>query len=543
MRIKSLSIKNFKCLGPDKITVDFSENIIVLIGENNVGKSAVLKALKFFFDNTKKMPKEYFFNHRISEEDAIEIILTFDELTDNDKEHRSISGHILTENLLETWTLKKKYFYSEDDESVCQYFAVVGDTETENPGGRQTNTDDLFYDDKMQLVFVEAVKNISDEIKTGGRGSSTFQQVFNLLIENVLHTKPEYEALLSALEDYKNLLGGSSKITEITELEQNISKRLSRIISSKSLIKTLPPIDGDLLPVPKLTINDGREVDVEPEHQGHGLQRTIIFSLLELLAESKSPADKKIGPKNLILIEEPEIYMHPQMERKIADTLYEIASSGKAQVICTTHSPIFIRIAEIHKALVRLIRKNDNSSKVTQKDEIFSGEDKENKRKKLRMITNFDPAVNELFFAKRIVLVEGDTEIAVFREAAELLNYFDSEDNKHKKRDTTFVNCRGKWTIPLFQEVMNHFGIDYVVIHDKDGEELNAGANGKILELLNQDESKRKLFDTKIEAILDITDNGKDKPIKALERIQELNIENRLENQIGEFIKFAYNIT
>lgn len=543
MRIKKIEIKNFKCLGPNPIELDFSEDILILIGENNTGKFSVLKALEIFFTNTKKLPKGCFLNHEIDIDKAVEITITFNELTSKDEEHQSISGYTFIEENQKVWKIKKKYYYKDDGDDVCQYFAIVNKEEKENPGGRQTNVDDLFHDDKMQIAFIEAVKDVLDTTKSSSRSTSVFQQVFNLLIESSLHGTRQYNNLVTALEKYKDLLTGSSKMPEIVKLEEDISIRLSRIISSKSVIKTEPPSEDILLPIPQLTVNDGRSVDVDPDYQGHGLQRTIIFSLLELLAENKSPKTKEVGPRNLILIEEPEIYMHPQMERKIADTLYEIASSGKAQVICTTHSPIFIRIAEKNNALVRLVRNHDNVLEATQREEIFSGSDREDKKKKLRMVTNFDPTVNEIFFAKRVVLVEGDTEVAIFREAPELLNYFESEENRHKRRDTTFVNCRGKWTIPLFQEVMNHFGIEYVIIHDKDEEELNQGANGRILEFLGNNESKRKLFDPKIESVLSIEYTGKEKPIKALEQIQKLNNENKLEEKLGEFVKFAYNIS
>jgi len=344
------------------------------------------------------------------------------------------------------------------------------------------------------------------------------------------------------LKNYDKLFESNSKLDEISNLENEISSRWSRIINAKGIIISSPPSEDALLPTPQLVTNDSRDIDVLPEHQGHGMQRSIIFSLLELLGESKSPTTKLVGPRNLILIEEPEIYMHPQMERKIADTLYNIATNGKAQVICSTHSPIFIRIAEKHKALIRMIRCSDNTLCVIQKGELFSGADREDKRRRLQMIINFDPSVNEAFFAKKVVLVEGDTEIAVFKEAAELLDYFDTEEKYHKKRDTTFINCRGKWTIAAFQEVLNHFGIDYVVIHDKDETSEEAGANGRILDYLGGDETRRKLFDKKIETILKLTYTGKQKPIKALERVHELDNLGQLESAIGEYVKFAYGV-
>lgn len=539
MRIKTVKIKNFKCLGPDEITIDFSENIIVLIGENNVGKSAVLSALDYFFSGRKTLPPENFFNNQTDLAHAVIITVTFSNLSAGDKSHQAISSYITTENSEELWIFKKAYYYSKIGEAVCDPYVIVNGEEKINPGGRPQNAADLFTDDKMQKIFIEAVKNVND---VSGSGSKTaFAQVFNLIIRDYLEHTQEYGALIIALEKYSELFQGTAQIQKIKEVEDLINQKLSRIIKAKSKISADPPKSDVILPLPKLLTNDERDVDVVPSAQGHGLQRSIIFTLLEILAEKTSPHDKEIGPRNLLLIEEPEIYMHPQMERKIADTLYEIAASGNTQVICTTHSPIFIRMADKHKALVRLVRKDSNLI-ATQTRDIFTGSDKESKRKKFRMITNFDPSVNELFFAKRIVLVEGDTEVAIFREAAELLNYFESDDNKHKKRDTTFINCRGKLSVPLFQEVLNHFGIDYVVIHDKDNEDLSEGANGRILSFLNNDESKRMLFSSKIESVIDILDTGKEKPIKALDQIQLLNSQNDLESKLGDFVKFAYGI-
>ncbi len=51
------------------------------------------------------------------------------------------------------------------------------------------------------------------------------------------------------------------------------------------------------------------------------------------------------------------------------------------------------------------------------------------------------------------------------------------------------------------------------------------------------------LLDPKIEGLLEISDTGKAKPIKAFEAIHKINYSDRLEGKIGEFIKFAYDIT
>lgn len=137
------------------------------------------------------------------------------------------------------------------------------------------------------------------------------------------------------------------------------------------------------------------------------------------------------------------------------------------------------------------------------------------------MITEFDPAVNELFFAKRVVLVEGDTEIAVFQRAAELLGIF--QIAPHTKRDVTFINCHGKWTIPLFQEVLNHFRVNYTVFHDEDSSKAQPrGANARIGSLVIPPNERRMFSPENIESELNYVARDKEKPFAAIRRLEQL---------------------
>lgn len=542
MKIKKIIIKNFKCLGPESIKLDFSDDIIVLIGENNVGKSSVLKALDYYFSGTKTMPDDFFYNKLNDLTNAIVIEVEFNGLSSEDREHQAISPHFFKKDDENIWILKKTYYKDEDGKGTCDYTCIKEEKEIKNPGGLTQNVDDLFTNEKMQKIFVEAVKDVQEASESNDK--NTFGQIFNLLLRPELEKTSEFKNLMIAVNKYSKLFQHEKKLEQISRVEKLINDKICRIIKAYSKISPRAPDPNKVLPIPKLLTNDDRPIDVLPQNQGHGLQRTLIFSLLELFAEHTSPPDDTaVGTRNLLLIEEPEIYMHPQMERKIADTLYEIARSKKAQVICSTHSPVFIRIAERQRALVRMTRGADNALQVIQqKNELFVGQNKIEQKKRLKMISNFDPSVNEAFFAKRVVLVEGDTEIAVFKEVAEMLDVFKKQENQYKRRDTTFVNCRGKWTIAAFQEVLNHFQIDYVVIHDKDEEDTESGANKKIFELLDRDEKRRKIFHKKIEDILQIPDSGKNKPFNALERVKQLNKNNQLDETLGEYINFAYNL-
>ncbi len=541
MKIASFSIKNFKSVGADGLDFDFSENFIALIGENNVGKSSIMQALDYFFSGTKTIPTKYFHNLKTEQQNAISIEVRFEDLSESDKEHQAIKTYTSSDgDDNEYWLLRKLYYYSEDGKAKCDYIAVINGEEKKNPSGLTQNCDDLFTNEKMQKIFVPAVQEIAEVVD--GKKKTPFSQIFQLLLSEELQETEQYKALISSLGSYAELFKEGTKHSKVQEIEGMITEKLKRIINAAGLIDVELPAEKQLLPIPTLATDDGRPVPIAPADQGHGLQRSLIFALLELYAEAISSPEKEIGVTNLLLIEEPEIFMHPQMEKKIANVLYTLAESGHAQVICTTHSPIMIRLVEKQKSLVRLIRNEENKLEAIQvKEDIFTG-DREEKKKTLQMVLNFDSSVKELFFAKRVILLEGDTEYMTFPRVADLLGIFETTESKIKKDDVTLINCRGKNNIPIFQEVLNYFKIDYGIIHDLEGQDATEGKNQEILELLGNDENRRKYFNPKIEDVLGIEEE-RPKWLKALEKVEELNGSGTLEEKLGDYARFIYGIS
>ena len=378
----------------------------------------------------------------------------------------------------------------------------------------------------------EEAKNVSKIIlEKGLAGTIDLSRSNSLqLSPEGLVSQPGIAILIKTVED------------KVQEIENLITEKLKRIIDASGLIDVELPAEEKLLPVPSLSTDDGRPVPVAPSDQGHGLQRSLIFALLELYAEAISSPDKEVGVTNLLLLEEPEIFMHPQMERKIANVLYTLAESGHVQVICTTHSPIMIRLVEKQKSLVRVIRNDENKLESIQvAEDIFTG-DREEKKKTLRMVMNFDSSVKELFFAKRVVLVEGDTEYMTFPRVADLLGVFNTTESKIKKDDVALINCRSRNNIPIFQEVLNYFRIDYGVVHDLEGQSATEGKNQEIVELLGNNEDRRKYFYPKIEDILEIEEE-RPKWLKALEKVEELNQAGTLEEKLGDHVRFIYGVS
>ena len=94
------------------------------------------------------------------------------------------------------------------------------------------------------------------------------------------------------------------------------------------------------------------------EHQGTGLKRAFLWSAVNALC---SEGMYKKGTKTIqnetpkvLLIDEPEINLHPSIIKAARKAIYALADLDGWQVICTTHSPIFIDLTQDHTTLIKV---------------------------------------------------------------------------------------------------------------------------------------------------------------------------------------------
>ena len=106
------------------------------------------------------------------------------------------------------------------------------------------------------------------------------------------------------------------------------------------------------------------------------------------------------------------MFLHPQMQRSLYKNLRKIGETN--QVIYTTHSPHFVSVPDYRDVL--LVRRNEEGTYVVQSPLASDSKRRE------KLLKELDPERSELFFAKRLLLVEGDTEKLSFPEyAADLI--------------------------------------------------------------------------------------------------------------------------
>ncbi|NUO83300.1 AAA family ATPase, partial [candidate division KSB1 bacterium] len=197
-----------------------------------------------------------------------------------------------------------------------------------------------------------------------------------------------------------------------------------------------------------LRVREG-QFTISATELGEGIQNALVLSILQAFEERR-----KQGA--IFLIEEPEMFLHPQMQRSLYKTLREIGKTN--QVIYTTHSAHFVTIPEYHEVL--LVRKGDNGTNVCR-----STLPTDQKRRE-KLIKELDPERNELFFAARLLLVEGDTEKLALPEYAKRLK-LDLD-----REGATIVEVGGKRNLSEFAKIATTFNIPTGILYDEDSSDF-----------------------------------------------------------------------
>ncbi len=599
MKLKKLSINNLR--GLTKINFDV-ENFTTLIGKNNCGKSSILRAIELVCSGETPELEEF----HLRGCDKIEIDATFGDLQEWERNTSGISSHIYNNELrllyatelAESEEGKKKptkvvYRSYKVDEQIEGWSDVLKDaderiqniakdelglngTSYKQAGNKEqvkqlirerfpemVTVGDAKWSDEgfsinaalqqalPKIILIPAVKDATDDQKFSKTGKSGFNELMRNLVLPQIKGGEQYKELLRAADALVALIKSDEGAPEIAAVNRKLSERLTRLIDAKAMIRLEnPEMETFISSGVGIRIYDG-EHDTPIALQGHGLQRTLIFSLLELAVESGFAPDATDKRTTMVLYEEPELYLHPQMLRKLKAILAGIADNDCWQIVCSTHSPVFINIADKPKSLIILNRNDSKRIQAKQliKDPFEDSEEGRIERNALRAALDFHPTVCEVFFAEHSVLVEGDTEMALFKHCPELLEYCGiSEDHS---LECSIVSCGGKWTIPAIARLMKAFHIPFKVVHDRDAkglsiEELDAKraihpykANRRIADIV--EEGEIWVNDDTIEDLW----NGKGdtefgKPYGAIVRVGQLIEEKAVPQDLVDLVKFVF---
>jgi predicted ATP-dependent endonuclease of OLD family len=464
MKIINFSVNNYKGIngGLSKNTINFEgSNTIFILGQNNAGKSSILKAYEVFYED-KKLDIDYFFKKNTTNniEMILEVELTTQEIDEfEDKKDNAIEKYFYGEN---SNRLKLKKIWDKEDvasKNLTLLNTTGGDFETVGYAG--VGAHNFFKTRLPKPIFIKAMPNEAD--LEGIVNDLLTSKVKEVLKDKELEEYKDAERTIQALQ---RKIYDNEEISNYKELvNDHFSTMFEGIkisISEKEAESVIKSIDKKF----KINFDHFDETGVLKddlpnsfENIGHGAIRIALFTLF--LMRDISGTIENNTKKFIVLFEEPELFLHPKLTRQLRKLVYDVSAEDKPfQVLCASHSPQMIDIAKPKTSLVRIV-KSENHTRLFQIDEdVLLDRSTGLVKKELYEALRFNSFVCEAFYADEVILVEGDTEAVLIRA------YFQINE---PKKDIFVMNCGSVNNIPFFQKIFFKFNIKYHVICDTDG--------------------------------------------------------------------------
>lgn len=518
MRIKRFKIHNFRSIRE----LEFEcMPLMTLLGPNNHGKSNILSALEFGLSTSVKPVEQDFFSHRGPEDNVLWIEMTFDELTEQEK--NTFKRYVLSDGtlcirktaLIQNGGIEVSYngYLEQADEEWLQ--ADKAGEYTTRDKINETPLKDLVPSsgrlskqavEEAQTKYIEqhrpelkltkalekgpllgqknvgggvlpdfylipAVRDLTEEIKV--KTTTTFGRLLNRAVREMAERDPRFVEARKKLEAVVSSLNirdaEEDRGNRLAALEKSIEEELSSWGVKVNIEVTAPELERLFELGTDVHLDDG--VKTTADRKGHGLQRAMMFALLRawakaLRSERKTEGGEEVSPRKqsdsvIFAMEEPELFLHPHAQRRLAASLREIAETPEHQVFLCTHSTYFVDLE--HYKEVAVITKDcpKKGSCVRQcTRDLFEGDDTRERKDRFHMARWINPDRGELFFAQRVVFVEGETEKVILPYLAEKMHVFNP--------DISIIDCGSKHNLPLYIAIAEAFEIPYLVIHDED---------------------------------------------------------------------------
>lgn len=390
MRLKSVSIKNFRCY-QNEVTVWF-DDLTTFVGKNDIGKSSILEALEIFFNN-ETVKIEAGDANVYSGDKKVSITCEFSELPPNLTLDAGAATTLANEYLLtSSGTLKIKKDFdckgSKPIEEVClvayhptapdvknllelkenELQAIVRKRELDvalkgNPGMRQA-----IWASEPNLQMAEVTIALSKGKEDGKKIWEQLQGYLPMfaLFQSDRSSKdsdgevqtPMMAAVTQALAELQ---------TEIEAIQKKVREKAEEIAASTH--EALKSIDPNLArtltprftpPTPSkwkglFSINMETDDGIPLNKRGSGIRRLILVSFFKAAAERRLASGDK-ARSIIYALEEPETAQHPNNQRILIESFKALAEDSGCQVILTTHSPGFA--SELPTASIRYLMRD-----------------------------------------------------------------------------------------------------------------------------------------------------------------------------------------
>lgn len=429
-----------------------------LVGQNNVGKSTVLDAIRLVL-----APKAFSKNDAYDPEAPVVIAACVKGITPglinlipNERHRTAISPYcidgILWIRISAIGTAKPKQEVWQPGELDEKGLPVQW---RNYPTGLPEAVSALL----PEALHIQAMDDVQEDLGKGKAGS-TIRGLLDEIMAPILTAHTEVNA---ALETVRNILtaGGQQRSPLLADFDNKATTALANFFPGLRLDLDVPSLEvKELFKSGDLHVTDERGGDRRRfDQMGSGAQRAIQIALVRLLADIRNNDTHGVS-RRMLLIDEPELFLHPQGVRRLREALRILSQSG-FQVVFSTHSPLMLsRENAPDTVIVRRDKENDVVVKVPLREAVtLALEGAQAQSRTLFELSN----VADIYFAEKIILCEGKTDQRLIPLAYERL-YGCSPELDH----ICFISLGSCSSIHKGVTVLASMGIKYGVIADLD---------------------------------------------------------------------------
>ena len=400
--ISKLTIKNFRSC----INAEFKFSVYTpLVGYNNAGKSNILSALQWLLKKSTLSEKD--FN---DQKLPIEVIAEVTGLTSELLDKLPVNQKSAIEKFIVNEALIIRRLQDSPNTKAADIRLTVWDKVNSEWSKNPTGLDNAISSILPDPIRIGAMENAAEDASKA-RATTTLGK---LLAEFLSPVKNGHQLEINThlLEVKKRISAdGEERFSELSSIDDSVNKKIDDLFPGMSIKLHLDtPSFDDLIKAGTIRVYEGGNIGRDFSSYGHGAQRSIQIALIQYLAEIKRIQASNITTTTLLLIDEPELYLHPFAIEQVREALLSLSKSGY-QVVFSTHSAQMVTADQAKNTL--LIRKcNQNGTYARERladtiQKLFPSS-----ASQIELLFSLSNSA-KILFSEKVILTEGPTELTL----------------------------------------------------------------------------------------------------------------------------------